>query len=1664
MPDERPSMPRTFTLFLLLSLFFGDLMAQIPVGQDTLHGNEWYVPGQQYLRIEVARDGLYQIGPDALIAAGFPASESEGQRYRLYHRGEIVPLDISPSGLAFYGRQARGEMDSLLFPGGSSEQLNPRYGMYTDTAAYYLTTVESVDGADRYVPGDGSGGPVVTTIQRTAERLFTDVPSKYFQRSSGSTIQFSHYELAEGYGQRANNDLLSSNGTTSSTVDLALPGAVDGAAELTLRFGLAFGNDHRQRITVNGQTVDNFISEDWSVNELSYPFSLSGKQATLKIDGLAGDQDKANLAYVTVTYPAAATLDGIQLPFTLPAGDALTLAFTGNTSTARLYDLTNGRVYTPVTAGRFNLPAAATPRSFVLASAFLAPAGSVPLVLNDYLPPAATDYLIISSRRLAGPGLDALANYRRSGLGGAYRVHVAYVEDLYEAFGFGLRRHPQAIRNYLAAAMERAPNLQYLFLIGKGREYTSLRSADNLAAAWSTFFVPSFGLPASDNLLSAPLGSVLPRLSTGRLAAITPAEVALYARKLEDVERQITLANQTVEDLDWMKQALFLGGGQSAGEQASIRYNLGTMEQIFETSKFGGNVNSVFRTSSEPIEDARTETIFDRINAGTSIITFYGHSSSEGFDFNIDNPDNYENVGKYPFMMSLGCYSGDAFTSNRSISERFIFLPDGGAITFAASKGLGYISALGTYGRSVFQHLGNDQYGEGIGDVLRAAIADYAGTNNFTLGILLEQFSLSGDPAFRFHPRPGPDLVIDPASVKFEPTVIPAQDSSFSVSLRVMNLGTRPDNLPDSVTLRFRQELPGGTLVDLGLRTVEVPYYENPLTISLPNTGFDAVGLNRLHITVDAGDTITELPAPAAEVNNNVVIGGRPGAPFTVVANTAKTAYPPDFAVIGPGQSLVAGSSDPLAPERKYRIQMARESDFRTTVVDDEITAPGGVIRYTPSLTYTDSATYYWRISPDSSQTLGAGYLWSESSFTYLADQAPEQVGFAVADPGQFIEGTIENIELDPRSADWNYTRTVNDIEIFNGVYESREMPRLVWNGTRFNSPHPWKIRTGIQVMVVDSINNSIWYRAGDGSYNTPTGTATPWSFDTRTAAGRHGLIRFLEEFVQDGQYVFVYSVQRGTDLEYHNEDWLTDSTEVGRTIYGMLEEEGAEQIRLLESLGSVPYTFGYQKGFGPLAEAVATSQDAQTYVLIPIQENWQRGNYTAPPIGPALEWTDLTIKFSDAAIGPADSSYFQLIGQTPTGERRVLQEYPLDIRSQRTFTVDLRAYDAREYPYILPAFQLYDETERTVATIEKIFANYRRPGDVAVSPAVAYSVPERLDQGQVGNLEIGYENVSPIPMDSLLVELTVVDESNEVTTLRKRQPPLAGNGSGKAVFTLPTQDIASRLRVQLRLNPERDQPEDVLFNNLLTTDLGVEVDYVAPDLKVYYDGRIIRDGELVSAKPEILIQLRDENEFRRLDDSSAYTIQLTGPDGNKETIRLSDERVEFVPAPADGANLAEVYFRPELLQDGVYSLVVQASDRARNRAGALEYQQTFEVINQQLITNVLTYPNPFTTQTRFVYTLTGSTPPEVFRIQIMTVSGRVVRDIDLLAHENVTVGTHRTDFTWDGTDEYGDLLANGVYLYRVITSDGNGDSLEAYDNGTDQFFANGLGKVVILR
>jgi flagellar hook assembly protein FlgD len=122
-------------------------------------------------------------------------------------------------------------------------------------------------------------------------------------------------------------------------------------------------------------------------------------------------------------------------------------------------------------------------------------------------------------------------------------------------------------------------------------------------------------------------------------------------------------------------------------------------------------------------------------------------------------------------------------------------------------------------------------------------------------------------------------------------------------------------------------------------------------------------------------------------------------------------------------------------------------------------------------------------------------------------------------------------------------------------------------------------------------------------------------------------------------------------------------------------------------------------------------------------------------------------------------------------------------------------------------------------------------------------------------------------------------------------------------------------------------------------------------------------------------------------------------------------------------------------------------------------------VETESRLSRLLPYPNPFSTATRFQYTLTGDAPPSDFILQIMTISGEIVREVDELEFGPMRVGTHLSEFVWDGTDQFGDKLANGVYLYRVLTRDQEGNPFQPYSNpAIDRYFKNGIGKVVILR
>jgi flagellar hook assembly protein FlgD len=259
---------------------------------------------------------------------------------------------------------------------------------------------------------------------------------------------------------------------------------------------------------------------------------------------------------------------------------------------------------------------------------------------------------------------------------------------------------------------------------------------------------------------------------------------------------------------------------------------------------------------------------------------------------------------------------------------------------------------------------------------------------------------------------------------------------------------------------------------------------------------------------------------------------------------------------------------------------------------------------------------------------------------------------------------------------------------------------------------------------------------------------------------------------------------------------------------------------------------------------------------------------------------------------------------------------------------------------------------------------------------------------------------------------------------------------------------------------------EQYFNNNVIRLEgfFNVLRDETNPAIDVTFDGVNILDGDIVSPRPLVALELRDNNQFLLKTDTLGVEIMLgSACDGCQlQRINFSDPNVTFTPA-TENSNY-RVQFQPDGLEDGVYSLQVEATDASGNQSGIGPYTITFEVINESTVTNFYPYPNPFSSSTRFVFTLTGSEVPDQVTIQIFTVSGKVVREITQDELGPIRIGNNITDYAWDGKDEFGDQLANGVYLYRVKLK-ANGQDLGARATKGDRGFNKlGFGKLTILR
>ncbi|RMG78207.1 MAG: hypothetical protein D6707_10175, partial [Bacteroidetes bacterium] len=388
-------------------------------------------------------------------------------------------------------------------------------------------------------------------------------------------------------------------------------------------------------------------------------------------------------------------------------------------------------------------------------------------------------FVIITHPKLWSEALQYAALKQTKG----FNVLVADINELYNQFGYGIPKHPQSIRNFckfLYYNFNTSPG--YIFIIGKSIELTDIRFN---SANYSMCLVPTIGYPSIDNFFTSGISGTIdwvPSIPVGRLAANTSTDVLNYKNKVQRYyqEQENTGPSASVQNVEnklWMKKVLHFGGGAGATQQDDFKSYLEVYEQIIEDTLYGGHVTGIYKNSSQVIDVQQAENIKELINSGSSIMTFFGHSSAQGFDLSVDDPANYQNDGRYPLVIANGCYSGNIhlpLSTSSSVSEQFVLAPNA-AIAFLASSAVGYATPLHNYTTYLYQNIAYKNYQGAIGKSILNTINQYAGLNpnNYLIKATTLEMTLHGDPSLKINPHSLPDYDIErDFSVYFTPEYI----------------------------------------------------------------------------------------------------------------------------------------------------------------------------------------------------------------------------------------------------------------------------------------------------------------------------------------------------------------------------------------------------------------------------------------------------------------------------------------------------------------------------------------------------------------------------------------------------------------------------------------------------------------------------------------------------------------------------------------------------------------------------------------------------------------------------------------------------------------------------------------------------------------------------
>jgi hypothetical protein len=1652
---------------IILSLFF--LLNLNAVRAQ--YGYEWIKPNQPYYKLKVVNTGVYTIDSALLASKGIILNGLNPKRFQLFKNGVEQPIYVSGQHdgvfnqqdvIEFYGERNNGQLDSQLYVQ-PTDQPHQFASLFSDTAVYFLTILpDTTIVAKRFNLAASTNYASFVSESYFLHEVKVFPTNEYVDginlNPGGEKYNSSEYTDGEGWADARMglgdsrvwtlNTPNAASVSVSPTIEVKVIGVSDYVFgnppnNHHIRFGIA------KLETPTYTTFTDIIFKGYVSRKFSGSVNAAdiGSAKTLVKMDIVNDLSVASdfncLSYIKLTYPRLYNLNGeTSLGVNVLHNQGgirsrLSFANYGASKThPYVYDFTLGQRVTGLMNGgvaEVVISNSGKPHQvYVFDSTDVIPITQLQPVTFPVINPANEyDFLIVSS-----PVIDVAASAYKQYRSQQFNTLKVDAEELYDYYTYGLF-HPLAIRRFASHLLNTAPQKpSYLLLLGKGYQGNLLKSPSNYAKN----LVPAIGVPASDVMFtSGIIGSGFTNdIPTGRIPAATNEELQHFLDKLIDHE------NKPDSILAWRKNILHISGGNDLPQQNLFKSQLAQNANIIRGKSVGANVISYNKDNSSSVSIDIKQQLTNTINNGVTMLTFLGHGSASILDVDFGGINDMMNQDKYTFFYFNGCNIGnpsdeDPTSTPDLYGKDFMCAEKKGAIGWLAHSNLTLDGKLYAQMNGFYTQFSVLRYASSIGNLIKAN-GEALANSDAQLKSHSLQLTLMGDPAMKVYSPTKPDYSIDNSSLFMSPANANAQLDSIAIGIICTNLGKAQD---DTVSVSLTHVLPNNVRTTYVKSFPAFIYYKDTILIKIPVLKNVAIGNNTFEVSIDAQQKLDEI----SRLNNTAQFS------YYLPGNGIKGLLPEESSIVTEDTvNLVIQNNDLRISNIEYLFEIDTTPYFNSPMLRQSgVIQSGALCSWKFVLTAPDQTVYFWRARINVDENKGG--LWDTSSFTLIRNG---KKGWQQSHWGQYQHvSEMEDLVLKQNQ--------VNALEFVDNGFDV-VVKQARWNHSNYGTFDPYYnnpsagscISSGIIVVKYNGVSLAEDDVQGVPRNCNPVPEYNYYAFDTKTPAGQNAFIGMIDS-AKSGDFFALYSF-----YDAGIPSWTPQMRDAFAKI-------GSVKAANVSSFYSCFVVIG-RKGEAPgtAEEDTVTSTQfnapnpADSNVLIIrrfISGKWFQGKLVSERIGPVTSWDSLKCMFNSIENAGTDRAYITLIAQNKQGKDTIVIPQTAQLQHSLAFL------DARKYPYVKVRVLFLDSAYRTPNQFGKWSVTYEPAAEGTVNTQRDFVFYKQIiDQGDSLQIAFTFDNISGVAFDSLPLTYSITDANRQVKySFQENKGRLDAHSFVPIKHKVSTRNLSGTNILNIAVNGNQQIPEVDLINNFLSLGFEVKEDHSSPVLDVTFDGYRIMNGDFVSPTPVIKLQSKDDNKFILQQDTTTFALYLKRPGQlDYERIPMSSPQVLFKAGNAAN-NTALIEYKPNRFADGKYSLKVQSMDASGNIAGSNSYEIEFTVVNESTITNFFPYPNPGTTNIRFVFTLTGSKAPDQLLIRIMTITGKVVKEITQNEFGPIKIGNNVSEYGWDGTDNYGDRLANGVYLYQVMTKL-DGEALKKRDTSADQYVTHNTGKIYLLK